>query len=157
MVQSSVESQVRRQIADFSRKNTNDILAKHSHMQKLADICADLRDKQDKGTGAFQLDRKAKMLAEGIQSNLKEAGVNGIINRVGSMMTMFFTDEEKVNSFESAMKSKSDVYAKYFTMALESGIYLAPSQFECAFTSYVQTDEEINKTIEANLNALKQL
>ncbi len=104
-----------------------------------------------------ELDRKAEMLANGIEANLKEAGVKGLVNRVGSMMTMFFTDEEKVNSFDTAMKSKSDVYAKYFTMALESGIYLAPSQFECAFTSYVQSDEEINKTIEANLNALRKL
>ncbi|MBI9068095.1 MAG: glutamate-1-semialdehyde 2,1-aminomutase [Salinivirgaceae bacterium] len=104
-----------------------------------------------------ELDRKAKMLAGGIESNLKEAGVNGVINRVGSMMTLFFTDEEKVDSFETAMNSDAEKYARYFKLALESGIYLAPSQYECAFVSYVQTDEEIKQTIQANFNALQQL
>lgn len=104
-----------------------------------------------------ELERKGKMLADGIEANLKTAGINGLINRVGSMMTLFFTDEEKVNSFEVAMKSNTEKYAKYFKLALESGIYLAPSQFECAFASYAQSDEEIQKTVEANLEALKKL
>ncbi len=104
-----------------------------------------------------ELERKAALLATGIENNLKEAGIPGLINRVGSMMTLFFTNEEKVDSFETAMKSDSARYAEYFKLALESGIYLAPSQFECAFVSYVQSDEEIQQTIAANLNALKQL
>jgi len=104
-----------------------------------------------------ELDRKGKMLADGIESNLKATGVNGLVNRVGSMMTFFFTDENKVDSFESAMKADAEKYAKYFGLALESGIYLAPSQYECAFTSYAQSDDEIKQTIEANLAALKQL
>ncbi len=104
-----------------------------------------------------ELERKAALLATGIENNLKEAGIPGLINRVGSMMTLFFTNEEKVDSFETAMKSDSARYAEYFKLALESGIYLAPSQFECAFVSYVQSDEEIKQTIASNLNALKQL
>lgn len=104
-----------------------------------------------------ELERKAKMLAEGIANNLSETGVPGIVNRVGSMMTLFFTNEEKVYSFETAMKSDTEKYARYFKLALESGIYLAPSQFECAFVSFAQNDEEIKKTIEANKNALMQL
>ncbi|MCF6366348.1 MAG: glutamate-1-semialdehyde 2,1-aminomutase [Bacteroidales bacterium] len=104
-----------------------------------------------------ELERKAKILASGIENNLKETGVNGLVNRVGSMMTLFFTNEDKVNSFDSAVKSNTKQYSHYFRLALETGIYLAPSQFECAFVSYAQTDEEINRTIEANLNALKQL
>lgn len=104
-----------------------------------------------------ELERKAKILADGIEGNLKEAGLNGLINRVGSMMTLFFTQEKVVNSFETAMKSDTEKYSKYFKLALESGVYLAPSQFECAFVSYAQSDEEIEQTIAANLNALKQL
>ncbi|NPA45442.1 MAG: glutamate-1-semialdehyde 2,1-aminomutase [Chlorobi bacterium] len=104
-----------------------------------------------------ELDRKAKKLEEGIKENLAKTGVKGIINRVGSMMTLFFTDEEVVNSYETAMKSNTETYAKYFKLSLEGGIYLAPSQFESAFISYAHTDEDIEKAIEANLNTLKKL
>jgi glutamate-1-semialdehyde 2,1-aminomutase len=104
-----------------------------------------------------ELERKAKMLADGLEKNLKETNIPGVINRVGSMMTLFFTNENKVDSFETAMKSDANRYASYFRLALESGIYLAPSQYECAFVSYAQSDEEIKYTIEANLKALKQL
>ncbi len=104
-----------------------------------------------------ELERKASKLAKGIENNLNLTGVKGKINRTGSMMTLFFTNEEKINSYETAMKSNTEMYAKYFKLSLEAGIYLAPSQFECAFVSYAQTDNEIDMAIEANLNALKQL
>ena len=104
-----------------------------------------------------ELERKAKKLEEGILANLKETGVNGVINRVGSMMTLFFTNEEKVTSFDEAMTSDTLRYAKYFKCSLESGIYIAPSQFECLFVSYAHTDEDIDTIIDVNLNALKQL
>lgn len=104
-----------------------------------------------------EINRKAEMLEKGILKNLSETGIKGKINRVGSMMTFFFNESEKITSFEDAMKSDTDKYSKYFNMALESGIYIAPSQFEAGFTSVAHTDEDINKTIEANLNALKQL
>uniref|UniRef100_UPI003216D7AB glutamate-1-semialdehyde 2,1-aminomutase n=1 Tax=uncultured Draconibacterium sp. TaxID=1573823 RepID=UPI003216D7AB len=104
-----------------------------------------------------ELERKAKKLEEGILNNLKSTGINGVINRVGSMMTLFFTNEERVTSFDEAMKSDTSRYADYFKLSLESGIYIAPSQFECLFVSYAHTDEDIDNIISANLNALKQL
>ncbi|NVO02136.1 MAG: glutamate-1-semialdehyde 2,1-aminomutase [Bacteroidetes bacterium] len=104
-----------------------------------------------------ELERKAKNLATGIEANLKEAGIPGLVNRMGSMMTLFFTEETKVDSFETAMKSNAARYAKYFSLCLENGIYLAPSQYEASFVSYVHSDEEIAKTLELNLKALKQL
>jgi glutamate-1-semialdehyde 2,1-aminomutase len=63
----------------------------------------------------------------------------------------------KVNSFDDAMKSNTAKYADYFKMALQSGIYLAPSQFEAAFVSAAHTNEDIEKTIAANLSALEKL
>lgn len=104
-----------------------------------------------------KLEEKAIRLENGLLDNIKKTGTKAIINRVGSLMTMFFTDLKEVKSFDDAMKSDTDKYAKYFKLALESGIYLAPSQFECAFISAAHTDEDIDKTIEANLAALKQL
>ena len=103
------------------------------------------------------LERKAARLEEGIQKNLHDTGVMAVINRVGSMMTLFFTNENKVTSLEEAMKSDTKKYADYFKLCLESGIYIAPSQFECLFVSYAQSDEEIEKTIEANRKALGEL
>jgi glutamate-1-semialdehyde 2,1-aminomutase len=104
-----------------------------------------------------ELERKAAILEEGIRKNLTESGVKGVINRVGSMMTLFFTNELQVSSLDEAMKSDTDKYAAFFKMTLESGIYIAPSQFECLFVSYVHTDTEIAETLAANLMALKQL
>jgi glutamate-1-semialdehyde 2,1-aminomutase len=104
-----------------------------------------------------KLEEKADRLEKGLLSNIEKTGTKAIINRVGSLMTMFFTDLKEVKSFDDAMKSDTDKYSKYFNLALESGVYLAPSQFECAFISAAHTNEDIDKTIEANYLALKQL
>lgn len=104
-----------------------------------------------------KLEEKAKKLEEGIRKNIEKTGVNAIVNRIGSLMTLFFTDLKEVNSFDDAVKSDTAKYAKYFKLALENGIYLAPSQFECAFISAAHNDEDIEKTIQENLKALKLL
>lgn len=103
------------------------------------------------------LEKKAARLEEGFKQNLHETGVKAVINRVGSMMTMFFTEEPRVISLEEAMKSDTGRYAEYFRLCLESGIYVAPSQFECLFVSYAQSDDDIEKTIQANRKALEEL
>ncbi|HEY6913160.1 MAG TPA: glutamate-1-semialdehyde 2,1-aminomutase [Paludibacter sp.] len=104
-----------------------------------------------------ELERKAEKLEKGLKENLEKTGTKAVINRVGSLMTMFFTDLEKVESFEEVMKSDKDKYAKYFSLALEAGIYLAPSQFEAAFISNAHSDEDIEKTIEASYQAMLKL
>jgi len=104
-----------------------------------------------------ELERKASRLEAGLRNNLSITNVKGVINRVGSMMTLFFTNEDKVTSLAEAMKSDTVKYADYFKMTLESGIYIAPSQFECLFVSYAHSDKDIDAIIEANLNALKHL
>ncbi len=104
-----------------------------------------------------KLEEKAARLEAGIRSNIEKTGVKAIVNRIGSLMTLFFTNLPEVNSFDEAIKSDTGKYAAYFKMAAGSGIYLAPSQFECAFVSAAHTDEDIEKTIEANLSALQKL
>jgi len=104
-----------------------------------------------------EMERKAGKLEAGILENLKNTGIKGVINRVGSMMTLFFTDAPQVNNLDEAMTADTDRYAAYFRQSLASGIYLAPSQFECLFVSYAHTDEEIDWIIDANLQALMQL
>jgi glutamate-1-semialdehyde 2,1-aminomutase len=104
-----------------------------------------------------ELERKASRLEAGILKNLEVTGVKGVVNRIGSMMTLFFTDSKQVTNIDEAMTSDTAKYAKYFKLSLESGIYLAPSQFECLFISYAHSDAEIDKMIAANLTALEQL
>lgn len=104
-----------------------------------------------------KMERKATRLEAGIRENLASTGIHGVVNRVGSMMTLFFTDAPQVTNLEEAMTANTVRYANYFKLSLESGIYLAPSQFECLFVSYAHTDEEIDRMIEANLQALKKL
>jgi glutamate-1-semialdehyde 2,1-aminomutase len=102
-----------------------------------------------------ELDRKGRMLEEGLKENLKKTGIPGVINRIGSVMTLFFTEGPEVNSYDTAVSSDTSRYASYFRHSLESGIYLAPSQFEAAFVSLAHTDEQIEITLKASLKAMK--
>jgi glutamate-1-semialdehyde 2,1-aminomutase len=104
-----------------------------------------------------KLDEKAAKVEEGFINNLREVGVNGVVNRVGSMMTLFFNDHEYLSSYSEVMKSDREKYARFFHLSLESGIYLAPSQFESMFISEAHSDMDIRKLLQANLEALKQL
>jgi glutamate-1-semialdehyde 2,1-aminomutase len=70
------------------------------------------------------------------------------VNRVGSMFTFFFTDQP-VTDYESAKRSDTAKFGKFFRRMLERGIYLAPSQFEAAFLSAAHTEEDIGKTVAA--------
>jgi len=101
-----------------------------------------------------ELERKTAKLENGLKENLRKTGNKGVINRVGSMMTLFFNDLDKIESYDDVMKSDKEKYARYFRKSLESGIYFAPSQFEAAFVSNAHTDEDIERTIEASYNAL---
>ncbi|MGV8090800.1 MAG: glutamate-1-semialdehyde 2,1-aminomutase [Mangrovibacterium sp.] len=103
------------------------------------------------------LENKAAKLEVGLKENLSKHGIPGVINRIGSMMTLFFTEEEKVENFEQAMKSNSVRYGDYFRESLKNGIYLAPSQFECLFVSNAHTDEDIEQFIETNDQVMADL
>ena len=102
------------------------------------------------------LEEKAVYLEKGLKSNLEKVGKNYAMNRVGSMSCMFFT-EEKVIDFKSATTSDTELYGKYFNAMLNRGIYLAPAQYEAMFISTVHTTEDLDKTIQAHLEALQVL
>jgi glutamate-1-semialdehyde 2,1-aminomutase len=70
------------------------------------------------------------------------------INRVGSMFTFFFTPDP-VTDWESAKKSDTARFGKFFHFMLERGVYLAPSQFEAGFVSAAHSEEDIRHTVEA--------
>jgi glutamate-1-semialdehyde 2,1-aminomutase len=70
------------------------------------------------------------------------------VNRVGSMMTWFFT-AANVNDYDSAKLSDTKRFAKFFHAMLDRGIYLPPSQFEAFFVSAAHTDADIERTLDA--------
>ncbi len=102
------------------------------------------------------LEEKSAILESGFKENLKKLKKNYAFNRVGSMMCMFFTEEDVVD-FNSAIKSDTQLYGKYFHNMLERGIYLAPAQFEAVFVSSAHTKEDLEKTIIAHFESIKAL
>jgi glutamate-1-semialdehyde 2,1-aminomutase len=72
----------------------------------------------------------------------------GTVQRVGAMLTLFATDRP-VRDFDDARRADTDRYAGLFRHLLASGVYVAPSQFECMFVSLAHGDEEIDRTVEA--------
>lgn len=103
-----------------------------------------------------QLERASAKLESGLRDAASEAGITATTNRVGSMMTAFFTDETVVD-WTTAKKSNTESYAQFFRAMLEQGIYLAPSQYECAFVGIAHTDEVIERTIEAARQAMRAI
>ena len=103
-----------------------------------------------------QLEERAASLEKGMREALDRKGLPGAINRVGSMMCLFFTEEEKVETYAQALTSDTQRYSRYFWAMQEGGVNLAPSQFEAAFVSTAHTEEDIARTLEVGERALAQ-
>ena len=102
------------------------------------------------------LEEKAGVLEWGLKEQTQKLGIKATFNRVGSMMSMFFTDREVVD-YNTAMTSDTKRFARYFEEMLKQGIYLAPSQFEASFLSTAHDELDIEKTLKASYNALKMV
>ena len=100
------------------------------------------------------LEEKSKKLCDGLQKNVQEIGISAQFTRVGSIFSMFFTDQ-KIENFDTVKTCDTEFFKRYFNALLEEGIYIAPSQFEVGFMSAIHSDEEIDQTIAASLKALK--
>lgn len=102
-----------------------------------------------------QLNETTTRLADGMIEIATEAGVAATVNRSGSMFTLFFTSQ-KVKDFNSAKTSDTKAFARYFRAMLESGVYLAPSQFEANFISASITTDIVDHVLTAHRNALSK-
>lgn len=91
------------------------------------------------------LERRGAMLEKGLQEAL--FGIPAQVNRVGSLLTVFFT-ENPVNSYEAARSSNLEQFRRWYLGLLEQGIYAAPSQFEAMFLCNAHTDEEVERIID---------
>jgi glutamate-1-semialdehyde 2,1-aminomutase len=103
-----------------------------------------------------QLDQQTAKLVKALKRQHDEQGLNYTINQVGSMFTLFFTDQNVIN-FHSAKASDTTQFASYFQGMLQEGIYLAPSQFEAMFISTAINDGIIDRILEASKKALKNV
>jgi glutamate-1-semialdehyde 2,1-aminomutase len=92
------------------------------------------------GTVYEELERRGARLEAGLRPF-------GVVQRVGAMLTLFCQDEPVV-SYDDAVRSDTERYGALFRHALERGVYLAPSQFECMFVSIAHGDDEIDRTID---------
>ena len=95
-----------------------------------------------------RLATKTKYLHEGLTSVLEKENIPHKINRVGSMISLHFTDKE-VFDFETAAKGNNQHFNNYFHGMLKEGIYLPPSAFESYFLNDALSIEDIDFTIEA--------
>ena len=95
-------------------------------------------------------------LADGMAENLRKLGLDYAINRVGGMLCMFFT-EGAVGDFVAVGTVDLERFNRYFWAMLDRGVYLAPSQYECMFPSLAHTDLDIDETLRAHFEALKEV
>jgi glutamate-1-semialdehyde 2,1-aminomutase len=111
--------------------------------------CATLKHLRDHKQEIYpRLEKLSGELVEGVAKALKDAGVSLCHNRVGSMFTWFFTPGP-VTDWDSASKSDTKMFARFFHAMLDNGVYLPPSQYEAAFLSAAHTEQDIQQTIVA--------
>ena len=95
-----------------------------------------------------EIEQKGAYIESEFKKSAEKYGVNVRVNRVGSMMSVFFTNSDVIN-FETASKSDTEKFKVYFNEMLKQGIYLAPSQFESLFLSDAHTQYDLEKTAAA--------
>ena len=100
-----------------------------------------------------ELESKAKLLADGLSQVFADAETPLSINRVGSMMTLFFNPGD-VTGWQSVSVSDKQGFARFFHRMLDEGVYLPPSPFEAMFISTAHSDADIQATIDAARRAL---
>ena len=104
-----------------------------------------------------KLESISRKIHDGFLENIHSTKTKAVINRAGSMMTLFFTENEKIENYNDAITCDLNKYAKYFKCMLDQGIYLPPSQFECMFISSVYTEKDIDKIIYSNKKSLQSI
>ncbi|KON91195.1 glutamate-1-semialdehyde aminotransferase [Rossellomorea marisflavi] len=100
--------------------------------------------------------RIADRLQDGLNTLAEKYGIPHTINRAGSMIGLFFTDEE-VSNYEGAKSSDLEMFSNYYREMAHNGVFLPPSQFEGLFLSTAHSDEDIDKTLEAAEAAFKKI
>jgi glutamate-1-semialdehyde 2,1-aminomutase len=101
-----------------------------------------------------QLEALSARLAEGLDRAATDARIPHVVQRVGSMLTLFFHDGP-VQNYDDAKKSDTKFFARFFWEMLARGVYLPCSQFEAAFVSAAHAEDDIDQTIAAAHEAIR--
>ncbi len=113
--------------------------------------------KESESTLYAALEDMGAALAEGLREAARNADVPAVVNQVGSMLTVFFTDAPAVTDYTTAKTSDTTKFAVWFREMLARGVYWPPSQFEAAFLSAAMGDEENDLLLTAAREAFVQL
>ncbi|MGL5648516.1 MAG: glutamate-1-semialdehyde 2,1-aminomutase [Clostridium sp.] len=105
--------------------------------------------KENKEVYYEHMDKVGEMLINGVLEISKKYNINVAANRVGAMMTIFFTDEEVVDTYGKVKKCDIDRFKRYFIHMIENGFNIPPSQFEALFLSTLHNEEHIEKFLKA--------
>ncbi len=116
-------------------------IAMSAGLAQMEELCAD---------GLYEeLAAKTKRVAEGFKAAANKHGIPMAINYVGGMFGLFFTEEEKVTSFEQVTKCDAEKFPIFYHGMLDEGVYLAPSAYEAGFLSMAHGEKEIEETLAA--------
>ncbi len=102
-----------------------------------------------------RIDKWTADLQQGLSSILHEKGVPGVVQRVGSMFTLFFTEAAAVRSWDDAKGCDTARFGRFHAAMLAKGVYLPPSQFEAAFVSGAHGPSELDQTLTAARSAIE--
>jgi glutamate-1-semialdehyde 2,1-aminomutase len=111
--------------------------------------CAMLKQLRDRKDDIYpKIDKLSGELVDGVMAAARDAGVSLCANRVGSMFTWFF-QKGPVTDWDSASKSNTEAFGKFFHAMLDAGVYLPPSQYEAAFLGSTHSEEDVQRTVAA--------
>ncbi|WP_394515345.1 glutamate-1-semialdehyde 2,1-aminomutase [Pantoea sp. SGAir0215] len=96
-----------------------------------------------------RLNRLTEQLAQGLVEAARQENIPVVVNQVGGMFGLFFTDADSVTCYQDVTQCDVERFKRFFHLMLEEGVYFAPSAFEAGFMSLAHTDEDIQHTIEA--------
>ena len=103
-----------------------------------------------------ELNKKSVSFFEQTNSFIKEKGIPISLNYVNSMGCLFFR-EKKVNNFKDALECDTNKFSIFFNSMLDSGVYLAPSQYEAMFISAAHNDEDLEYTLKKMQSSLLKI
>ncbi|UEG17375.1 glutamate-1-semialdehyde 2,1-aminomutase [Pantoea ananatis] len=96
-----------------------------------------------------KLNRLTSQLAQGLLDAAKQENIPVVVNQVGGMFGLFFTDADSVTCYKDVTQCDVERFKRFFHLMLEEGVYFAPSAFEAGFMSLAHSAEDIQHTVDA--------
>jgi glutamate-1-semialdehyde 2,1-aminomutase len=104
-----------------------------------------------------KLENIGEEISQGLKEIFNKASHNIVLNRIGSIFTLFFTNKKLVSNYNDVSNCNFDKFTKFFRGMLRQGIYMAPSQYEANFISLRHNRKDIEYTLKAAYNVLKKM